>query len=731
MTSYPSLTVSRLNQLTDRELQSNYLNHLDRTAEIATLLTQITDKDLALRIVNLALEVDLCLGASLTASIEPELQKVVVDAIDRLEIPTTLKIELWYETKSKAALPYLQDIFIFKHRQPDDRNGERTISSAITTISCIDRDLAIALLIEDLSDSRWYRNAAEHLARLASVEEIELLAPLLNDEYLTSKWDSKHLAIEALERIGTDEAINKIREVLEDRSLWLQTPYIYMLGIVADPAMVEHLIYLLYEPELYIHRSAEYPESEEYYANEVTNLSYQAIDALERIGGNKVFDLLHQSMYWISNSDEGYSPFVRIVELLFKLDCDRTLTALECAIQSCDPAIRKRAAIAVSDWRIPAVDRNITILLNAVHDPDLNVQLKIVSCIRARIDHVVRGHYSNNVNISPKLIERCISETKPILIKNATHPNREVRDCIIDLLFDSEPDEHKLRNSLLNGLSYTYKMLEGVTTVRIDKNNLLEFVAYLKQDIQVGNTVELSQIDDDSIVSILLELLHDPEFEIQEAAVNIMVELENSIIFPILLELASNAELVATAISELKKLADYDSHAAIFRNFHCDRDITLKFIETAEKTCIENIRNKMHRVNGEVFALRAIGSDSGIAALQEILEANDSYHDIDQAVLSLADIGTERAMSVLLSFIPNLDVFYGWIAIQFHNWGKLGLIPHLWSAERQIHSYRGSELIETIQEREGLYNPDLSDRSHPLFESPRPRLRHMLLGDPI
>ena len=63
MTSNPPLTVSILSQLTDRELQSNYLNHLDRTAEIATLLTQITDKDLALRIVNLALEIDLFLGA--------------------------------------------------------------------------------------------------------------------------------------------------------------------------------------------------------------------------------------------------------------------------------------------------------------------------------------------------------------------------------------------------------------------------------------------------------------------------------------------------------------------------------------------------------------------------------------------------------------------------------------------------------------------------------------------
>ncbi len=106
-----------------------------------------------------------------------------------------------------------------------------------------------------------------------------------------------------------------------------------------------------------------------------------------------------------------------------------------------------------------------------------------------------------------------------------------------------------------------------------------------------------------------------------------------------------------------------------------------------------------------------------------------SYDDIDQAILSLANIGTEQAMSALLSFLPDLDRCYSWIAIQFYRLGKLGLVPQLWSAVRQFYSDRSSETISRIQEREGLYNPDFSDRSHPLFEPPRPRLRHMLLGD--
>jgi HEAT repeat protein len=712
MNTNPCLTVSLLSQLTNQELQSNYLNHLDRTPEIASLLAQITDKDLALRIVNLALEVDLSLGASLSSSIDPELQQIVVDDIDRMEIPTPFKIELWHKTKSKAALPYLQDIFIFKHRQPNDWDGKQTISSAIAAISCIDRELAVALLIEDLSDSDWYRNAVEHLAKLAPIEAIELLAPFLNDPDLTSVWDGKHFVMSALEQIGTDEAIDKIRSALENKCRWSQTPYIYGLGIVADPAMVEHLIYLLYD-------------------HETTDLCLEAIDTLEHIGGEKVFDWLHQAMYWISNkADRLYGPFDKIVEALFKLDRDRTLIALAGAIQSYDPIVRKCAAIALSDWSIPIDDRNITILLNALDDRDPDVQLKIVGWIRYTIDLILSGCYSNNVNITPELIVRAIADTKPILLKYASHPDRTIRDRIITMLLDSESDERESIEIWLGDISHTYKILDRLEPVTIEPSDLPTFLTYLKQDLKAGVVGNLRKISEDSMLSILLELIHDPEFEIRTAAVVQIVELDSDLIFPIVLELASNSELVAILISILEHLAERDPHATIFSNFYRDRNIALNFIETAEKTCVDNIRNKTHHVNDEIFALREIGNDLAITALQEILEAGNNYDDVDQSIPTLARIGTERSMSVLLSFfLPNANIFYGWIAIQFHNLGKLGLIPQLRSAQRQVYSERSSELIETIQKREGLYNPDFSDRSHPLFEPPSPRLRDILLGN--
>ncbi len=735
MNIYPPLTISLLSQLTDRELQFNYLNHIDRTAEIATLLTQITDKDLALRIINLALEVDLCLGASLTESTDPELQKIVVNGINLLEIPTRLKIELWHKTKSKAALPYLKDIFIFKHQQPDDLDGQRTISSVISVIACIDRDLAVSLLIKDLSDPLWYRNAAEHLAGLAPVEEIETLACLLKDKHLTSDWDGNHLAMTALEKIGTDQSTNKIRAFLEDRSLWLQRPYIYGLGIVADSTMVEHLIYLLYEPEQYIHRSTEYPASEGYYVNEVSNLCCQAIDVLERIAEKNVnvFDWLHQALYWISNADEYRSPFDKIVELLFKLDFDRTLIALEGAIQSYDPVVRKRAAIALSHWNIPVNDLSLTILLNALEDIDLGVQVEIACCVRDIISRIFNVTGYELANVTSELINRAISDTKQILIENASHPDLEIRDRVIHLLLGSEPDERELIISLLDNINPTHnRILNGLHPVPIEPNDLPILLSHLNHDsINLRSDVvrNLGRTGDSSILPLLLELIHDSELEIREAAVISLVALGTAGIFPTILELANNSEIVTILINGLGNLEQEKPQSEIFEEFRRDKSVTLRFLETAERTIVENIRNKTHHINGEVFALQEIGDDLAIAALQEILEADDSYADVDQSIPTLANIGTEQAISVLLSFLPDLDIFYGWIAIQFYRLGKLGLIPHLWSAERQIYSYRGSELITTIQEREGLYNPDFSDRSHPLFEPSRPRLRDFILGD--
>jgi hypothetical protein len=79
----------------------------------------------------------------------------------------------------RLPLPYLQDIFIFNHQKPNTYEGHEEIDSAISTIVDIDRDLAIALLIEELHHPQRYDRAAEMMVDLAPIEAIEALFNLL------------------------------------------------------------------------------------------------------------------------------------------------------------------------------------------------------------------------------------------------------------------------------------------------------------------------------------------------------------------------------------------------------------------------------------------------------------------------------------------------------------------------------------------------------------------------
>jgi HEAT repeat protein len=726
MTIYPPLTVSLLSQLTDRELQSNYLNHLDRTAEIATLLTQMTDRDLALRIVNLALKVDLYLGAKLTGSIDPELQKVVVDAIDRLEISTRLKISLWSITKSKAALYYLQNIFTLKNKY---WNSEyETIESAISVIIRIDRDLAIALLIEDLYDSRCYYAAIKKLVDLDPVEAVKALGYVLsNQDY--RDISAKSLAIDILDKIGTKSAIEKIYDALNYcKCRWSDSYWIKGLGIVAAPAMVEHLIYLLYEPNRYVYRSTEYPASEEHYADEAVRLCCEAISALERINGDKVFDWLHQAMYWTQAYDYP-CPFNDIVETLFRLDRSRTFTVLENDLKNQEPAIRKLAVIALSEEDNHYLDCNLSILLNAIDDPNLDVQLEITDGIRKIISRC------DITDLTPDLIEYAIFVTKAIIVKLTTHFNREFRDRAFSQLLVTEPDERILMlQSLGDAGNDNIAIFRYGSKEFLEPSDLPILITYLQSSwIHVKNyaVIGIEKIGDNSILPILLELIHDPDSGIRKTAVQSVIELGSAAIFPTVLELADDPELVSTLICEFMNTNKLETRSIIFEEFRRDLSVTLKFLETAEESLLEAIEKKISAIHKNIGALGEIGTDRSIPILLQLIQTGDpTDYEVDQyCVAALTKIGTERARAALLKLLPDDSTLGGSIWRELLYSGKLGLLPQIWAFEHQAHSPRSFDLISTIQEKEGLYNPDFSDRSHPLFEPPRPRLRHMLLGD--
>lgn len=727
MTINLSLTITLLSQLTDRELQINYLNHVDRTSEIASLLSTISDKNLILRIINLALEVDLKLGASLTSAIAPELQEIIVKQIEQLEICQLLKIELWRNTKSKAALPYLQNIFIFKYRYRNDRYG--AVESALKAIIEIDRDLGISLTIEALYDTRFDSNALEILTELAPSEAIDALEDLLESIY-SRNYNFRYRAIEALSKIGTKAAIEKIRNILHIyQSSWSKDSWIQGLGIVGEPAMIEHLIYLIYFADEYVYKPSKNPD---FNLEEVSRLCCNAIAALERFGGNLAFEVLHQFAYWSIYKDYP-SPFERIIEALFRLDCDRTFTALEGAIHSYDPLVRKRVAMAFNVMDVPITERTFSILLDALNDTEADVQLEIVVSIRTVCRTYSQRSDERQIEIDPELIERTYAATKPIVVNLLSHPENNIRERTFFKLVDEDTDEIELVPPFLGNISQeNLQRLSYRFNGLSDRSNLSVLLKYLEDDrleLQAYALTNLGSISDDSILPILVVALNENELIIRQAAVKGIARLNSIATQSILLELAANSELVTTLIEELWELNGWETSSTLLEKWQSDRQFTEKFLEIAEITLIELVETQQRGIRylGQISI-----SDRAVEAIEEVLKSDRcSYNNEDDGVIALADIGSKKAIDALLGFLPNKFVLGGWIATQIDNGGKLAIVPQLWLAQRQFYSGSLSDAISNIQQREKLYNPNFSDReSHEMFQcSFYPQLRQVLLGN--
>lgn len=99
--------LQQLAQLSDERLQREYLNYLQWTEPIAQMLAQLEDEAQALRVVRLALEVDLRLGAKLAGAVKPEFQIQTVGLVIVLQIPEVLKVQLLGITRSDYAISYL------------------------------------------------------------------------------------------------------------------------------------------------------------------------------------------------------------------------------------------------------------------------------------------------------------------------------------------------------------------------------------------------------------------------------------------------------------------------------------------------------------------------------------------------------------------------------------------------------------------------------------------------
>ncbi|WP_293354272.1 MULTISPECIES: HEAT repeat domain-containing protein [unclassified Microcoleus] len=292
----------------DERLKHFYLNYFKWKEPLAFMLSLLEDKKEAERVVRLALEVDVMLGARLAGEVQRDFQKRTVGLVDGLDVPGWLKVGLLGEVRSDDAIPGLLKFVedsdsdvrgrvadalgaigsevaiseLFKLVEDSDSNvrssvayafgeigSEVAISELLKLVKDSDSDVrcsvAYALgkigdkaaipgllkLIED-SDSDVHWSGAEALCKIGDNSAITGLLKLVEK----SNYAMRRIAADALCKIGNKAAISKLLKLLKHSDSDVRCSVAEPLGKIGNKAAIEGLLKLLEDSEYSMRRMA-------------------------------------------------------------------------------------------------------------------------------------------------------------------------------------------------------------------------------------------------------------------------------------------------------------------------------------------------------------------------------------------------------------------------------------------------------------------------------------------
>ena len=361
----------QLEDLTPEKLQKNYLNYVDWTDSLELMLGFEDREEQALRVVRLALDVDLRLGAKLAGAVEYKFQKKTIEMlireIEEQKIPKLYAIELLGDTKSDVAITFL--IQSLENEKPYLR------INVVKALGKIFSNKVIEPLIHALKDVDFYvsKNAAEILGKVFSAKIIEPLLQALKDDNFHVRGN----ASEILGKIGSDKAINPLIQALKDEHPYVRRYVAEALGKIGSNKAVEALIQAL--------------------KDENSRVRCNAAEALGRIGSNKAIIPLIQALkdldlnvIWTSiealnklGYDTDGDPFIQSMlkdAELIRLNNDKVLESLNQDLKKQDDKMYSQIESSFS------FDNDIESLIQSLNNEDYFVRIDIVEVLRMIAD---------------------------------------------------------------------------------------------------------------------------------------------------------------------------------------------------------------------------------------------------------------------------------------------------------------------------------------------------------
>ena len=636
-------------QISYERLQHDYLNYLKWTEPLALMLALVEDKGQAVRVVRLALEVDLRLGARLSGAVKYGFQEKTVGLlgkeIDEREIPQRFVIELFGETKSDFGIKSL--IQSIKNQSPF------VCWLALIELGKVGSAKAVETLVEYLQDHDYdvRRKAAEELSKIGSDKAVEILAKHLKDQ----NYFVRSNAAEALVKIGSNKSIEILIHSLQNRDDDVRRDVALALENIRSDEAVAPLIQSLQDRDPF--------------------LRWKAAEVLGNIGSDKAIEPLIQAL-----QDQDYELRGIAAEALGKIASSRAVEPLIQSLQDTDYVVRREAAYSLGKI---GSDKAIEPLIQALQDQSDDV------CNFAAF---ALGKIGNEKAIEP-LIHALQDKSNDVIRSAAEALGNIGSDRAVQYLIQTiKNQDYEICRSSAEALG------------KISSDEAIEHLIQClrDQDDNIrGNAVEvLGEIGSDKAIEPLIESLQDKADDVRGDSAKILGKIgSDKAIEPLIQSLQDRNFFVRSNAAEAlgvigsDKAVEYLIHTLMDQNENVRKSAAEALgkigSDKAVITLIQALQDQNSFVRGSVAAsLGEIGSEKSIAPLIQALQDQSSFVYIVamNAARALGQIaGDDRNLPTLTQQLPHL----------------LTLIP-------TKSSQQALSVITAIQARCKYYNYDIA-----------------------
>ncbi|MEG3988550.1 HEAT repeat domain-containing protein [Microcoleus sp. S28C3] len=483
-----------------QRLQHFYLNYFKWTEPLGFMLSLLPDEVQAVRVVRLALEVDVMLGARLAGEVQRDFQKRTVGLVDGLDVPGWLKVGLLGEVRSDEAIPRL-----LKFVEDSDSDVR---SSAANVLGKIGSEAAIPGLIKLVEhsdyDVRW--RAADVLGKIRSKAAIPGLIELVEH----SNSDVRRRVADALGKIGYEEVIPGLLQLVEDADFQVRKIVANALEKIDSEAVITGLLKLVQDSNYGVRKSAAIalgeigcedviPELLKLVEDSDCNMRWRAVKALGKIGSQVAISELLKLLEH-SNSDVRSS----VVKALDEINSEALIPGLLKLLEHSNSDVRSSAADVLgeigSELAIPG-------LLKLLEDSDSYVRWIAIYAL---------GKIDSNLAILVllKLLEDSDSDVRWI----ATYALGEIgsEEAIPGLLKLLEDSDYGVR---MNAEDALYKIGSAANP------GLLKLLEYSNSNVHLKVADELGEIGSEEAIPRLLKLVEDSDSDVRMNAANMLANI--------------------------------------------------------------------------------------------------------------------------------------------------------------------------------------------------------------